>query len=137
MDQIYPDTALIPALLAIANMNGGITWHIFTNDRTPALDDDLVDYDLNDLVWPPITLAPADFVNQVINQHVGAIYPASALSWTNLSGVDEVVFGYVITDATGTILLAAARFDDAPKTVRPNGTLSFQAILGSYSGLPS
>ena len=136
MDVIYPDAGLLWMLHRISLDSPGLTFHIFNNDFLPGTGTQLSDLNAADTYFPPKVVADALFTSETINAHVGAIQ-APNQSWTNTTGVPQTVYGYFVTDGTGTILVQAARFDNAPLVIPNGGVVLVSPILGGYSGLQS
>lgn len=133
MDVIYPDQGLLPVLHEIANDGTGKVFHWYGNDFTPDQDTVLSDLVGMDSVFPPISVPDSDFVFEQVTQHVAAIQAAN-ISQPNTSGVSQTVYGWYSTDASGTYLFQAARYDGAPIVV-PNGqVVIITPIIGGYSG---
>lgn len=135
MDIIFPDTGLIRTLLQV--VGDGLIYNLFTNDYTPTLSDALTDYTVaNWSGYASQTVTQLDFITQEVTAHVGGI-SAGPLAFYNTSNDPVVVYGYFVTDSTGTTLVAAARFDLAPITIPNGGLFPVTPILGDYSGLSS
>lgn len=135
VDILFPDTGLIRTLLNF--VGDGLIYQLYSNDYTPTLNDALSNYtQANWSGYTPGTVDQGDFVVQEIVEHVGGI-EANAIPFFNTSNTSVVVYGYFVTDSTGTILLAAARFDQAPVTIPVGGFWPVTPMIGDYSGLSS
>jgi len=135
MDQLYPDSGLTYILLAV--IQNGFTWHLFTNDFLPQLDDTLDNY--TEAAWSgyaPQFVEGSTFVADPVSGHVGAV-EAPPLAWVNSSPRTQSVCGYFVTDSSGTVLIAAARFDDAPRVVPQGSGFTLAPVIANYSGLSS
>lgn len=99
-------------------LNGGAAdnslLHLYSNDKTPAEADVIGDYTL---ITDPaaITLTGASF------DYTTAVGTASYAQQTFTFTGANTVYGYVITNAAGTILLAAERFSDGPYSIPSGG----------------
>lgn len=132
MKQIYPDEGLQFLNRRAAGLSGDpLQWQLFSNDVTPTLDSVLDDFTLID--WDdPIELASGDFVGEQLVAHVASITAPNAV-FENASGVDKEVYGYVVMDPSGVLLVAVARFPGAPITVANGGSQAVIPIIGDYS----
>lgn len=129
---VFPDVALVWALLQIAKTTPGLIYHLYVNDVAWSPQTALVDLTAADLVFPPQTVAATEWVLQGVTDNVGFLQ-APTLTYTNNSGVNQRVYGYFATDGTGTTLVLGGRFDGAPLVVQPLGTVPVVPVLGSYS----
>lgn len=139
MDQIYPDEGLIDVLKSVANGKdgGGLTWALFLNDITPTLDSLKADFTLAATGWTDsgATIDATAFTLGAVDTHIGTIQAAN-IFFTNATGVSQDAYGYIVYDGDDKIV-AAARFDDAPRVIT-NGAQTFVVpVLGDYSGLPA
>lgn len=133
MDVIFPDVGL-PYILR-QTVGTKLVYHLFANDHTPGLADTLASY--TDPVWSgyaPIDVPLAAWILSSMTGHVGGLQ-ALDIVFTNTSPSDWPVFGYYVTDAGGSFLVAAARFDIAPKMVLSGSFVQVTPQLGTYSGL--
>jgi len=131
MHQIYVDEGLIEILIRLAS--GDITFGLFTNDVTP--DRDTVMADLTLAAWAGYTSVPltgGDFPNSNIIGHQARIWGPGE-PFNNFSGVDQVAYGYYLSDNSETMLFVVSRFDDAPVTIPDGGQLILQQQLGNFS----
>ena len=135
MDLIFPDSGLVWALLEI--VGDGLVYHLFTNDVSPSLEDDVSTYtEANWSGYSPITVVQDDFVIQQVEQHVGGIQ-AGQIAFYNTSNDAVDVWGYFVTDPTSTYLLASAAFDNGPLSIPVGGYQFVTPQLGNFSGLSS
>lgn len=133
MYQVYPDQGLVAMLKTIVeNAGDGLTWALFTNDEDVDEESVLADFDLADVAWGQVNLVAADFILTQVVAHVGSIQ-ADPIVYTNAELVSVDVYGYVVFDPVLQILIAASRFDSAPRVLSPGGQTSVQPILGDYS----
>lgn len=133
MNQIYPDPSLIWMLRRVVGV--GLLYNLYTNNRTPALSDTLASY--SPALWSgyaPILVPAAAWTVASVTSHLGDL-EASPINFNNTSPGPVTVYGYFITDDTGTQLVGAARFDLAPVTIERGDFLPVIPLLGSYSGL--
>lgn len=139
MDQIYPDEGLLDVLKSVANGidGGGLTWSLYLNNKTPTLDSVAADFTLAATGWTDSgsNLDAGDFIASNVTTHVGSIQAPNIL-FTNMTGVDQDVYGYVILDGDGN-LVAAARFDDAPRVIANGDSTYVIPVLGDYSAAPA
>jgi hypothetical protein len=129
---IFPDSALVWLLQQIAATTGGLVYHIYNNDAVWSAQTGLSDLNNADALFPPQTVLLSDWIVRGVTDDVGYLQ-APDLVYTNFSGVNQTVFGYYVTDASGAFLVAGGRFDGAPLVVQPTGTFSVTPQLGSYS----
>lgn len=112
MRLIFPDEGLVEQLKRI--VNDGVTYHLFTNDVTPDRDTELAG--LTEAAWSgyaAASLDETDFPTESVAGHNGSIL-GPAVAFLNSSGSPVDAYGYYVTDVANSMLLAAARFDDAP-----------------------
>lgn len=135
MHQIYPDAALVPILQRIVAADVKI--QIFVNDVTPSLATELEDFDLPAFDNSgPIAVAGGAFSFSGVTAHV-ATAMALPISIENEDAVSHDAYGYVVMDATGTIILACARFDSAPVTKAAGESWIITPVIGSFSAFAS
>lgn len=135
MDQIYPDAGLVEQLRRI--LTAGVHFHLFTNNIVPGVSTTLSG--LTEAAWSgyvPIPKALSDFIIQGVAGHVGYAL-GNTFAFVNSSGANQTAYGYYVTDTTDTILLAVARFDDAPETIPNGGSWLVTPRWGDYSQLTS
>jgi len=133
MFQVYVDQGLCEILLrAVENDGDGLTWAVFENDEDVDHDSQLIDFDLPIGAWSRVNLHAIDFILQQVVANVGTIQ-AMPITFTNGELVSIDLYGFVVYDPVGEKLFAAARFDDAPRTLAPGSSTVVQAILGDYS----
>jgi len=136
MKQIYPDEGLQFLNRRAVGLDASpLQWQLFSNDVNPTLDSVLDDFVLID--WDdPIELSSGDFIGEQLINHVASITAPNAV-FENASGVDKEVYGYVVMDNAGVLLIAAARFPGAPITVPNTGSQAVIPIIGDYSEFSS
>jgi hypothetical protein len=135
MDQIYPDSTLVPQLARIAS--NSLTWHLYTNVGPPDLSYTLGSF--TEAGWAgytPQTVAPASFTTTGVSGHLGYMI-AGPVSFGNTSGVNQQAYGYFITDAVTGDLVGCAQFDSAPITIVTGGTYQVVPLLANQSALSS
>lgn len=136
MQQLYPNTALIPILQRFLNTD--LHFHITTVNTTY---DDTVT--LSTLAggepnWSGgsapliITVAASDFTLTGVTGGRGTVQ-ASTISFQNTSGSTSSIYAYYVTDTTDSILLAVAELDSAPVAVPNNGYFYVVPIFGNFS----
>lgn len=133
MDVIFPDPALLFMLRRVIGV--GLLYNLYRNDHTPTLSDTLASY--QPAVWSgyaPILVPAAAWIISSVTGHVGDL-EALPIAFFNTSPAAVTVYGYYVTDSTGTNLVCASRFDMAPVRILTGAFHSVQPILGSYSGL--
>lgn len=131
----FPDPGLVWQLEQI--LTATVKYRLFTNNYTPTLSDVVGDY--TEAAWTSyaaITQAWADFTINGVSGHNGFAL-APPISFSNGSGSPVSAYGYFVTDSTGAILLAAARFDSAPVTIAAGGTALVVPTWGDFSQLSS
>jgi hypothetical protein len=141
MDQIYPDEGLVYAILQVllGDAAAGMQWDLFTNDVTPTLNTVLSDLTLATTGWTNSgnLLTPSDFTLQQVTAHIGSAQ-APNIAFTNMTGVDQNVYGFCVHNtAFPKKLFAVARFDSAPIVVHDGDSIPVIPIIGDYSGLTS
>ena len=131
MTQIYPDAALITLLQRIVTPS--VTVRLFVNNVTP--DRSLTLGGLTEAGWTGYAaqnVLAAAFTLTGVAGHVGGI-TAAAVSFSNTSGGSQSAYGYFVTDASGSFLLWAARFDGAPITQPDGGSWQVTPTIGDFS----
>jgi hypothetical protein len=130
MTQLYIDDGLVFCLERIANAAGsGLYWRLFSSNTIPAKGDTLATYVLWATGYGRIQVPLASFTLEQVAADVGTIQ-APDIVFTNSSGGTLNAYGYVIYDPTTSKVVAAARFDSAPKVVLSLGTVTVTPILG-------
>lgn len=130
MQLVYPDDGLLHQLKLIANNNGnGLLWQLYQNDIDPQLDSVLADFTLADATWGQALVILADYSFLAVTLNIGTIQ-AGPVSFSNATGMDQDIYGYVVYDFTTSHLIAAARFDGAPLTVVDGQGFNLVPTLG-------
>jgi hypothetical protein len=130
---IFPDTGLVTMLQKIVTPK--VTFNLFINDVHPTADTLLSNLQrANWSGYAPIDVPASAWAFTNVTAHVGEI-SATDIFWVNTSPAVVQSFGYYIVDDTGTVLLAAARFDNAPYVTVPLHSFRVSPLLGSFSGL--
>lgn len=135
MNQIYPDVGLVPMLQEITGFDK--YYRLFTNNVTPSRT--TVVADLTEAAWTGYAaqiLTSGNWTLFGVAGHVGTIQ-AAPQAFLNSSGAPVNAYGYFVTDSTGTILFAAARFDSAPITKADGDYFTVLPIFGDLSVLAS
>jgi len=131
MEQIYVDEGLVFQLDLIVAVDN--VWHIFVNDVTPDRDTELGDLtEASFSGYAEQTVLGTAFIADGVVGHVG-FKVAAPIAFLNSSGSPVDVYGYYVTDAGGTILLAAARFDAAPVTKEDGESIIVVPVWGAFS----
>lgn len=133
MDLIFPDDGLVEQLTRI--LNGGIKYHLFTNNVTPDLGDIVSTY--TEAAWTGYAAVAQSFSDYAINGVSGhnGFAIATPISFSNSSGGSVNAYGYYVTNTAGTKLLAAARFDSAPVSIPNSGSTQVVPVWGDLSQL--
>lgn len=132
MNQIYPNEGLLQNLKRIAGTSStGNYWQLYENDVTPGPESVLADFTLATFD-DDVQRAASDFALSQVQDNVGTII-APNITFGPPGGAGVDVYGYVIMDPSKTILIAAARFDDAPKTIAAAGVYQVVPIFGDFS----
>jgi hypothetical protein len=135
MDLLFPDAGLVAQLSKI--LSPGVIYKLFTNNFVPTLSSTLGSF--TEASWTGYAAVAQNFSNFTINgvaAHSGyAIAPP--ISFLNSTGAPVQAYGYYVTDAAGTTLLACALFDSPPATIAPAGSLSVVPTWGDFSQLSS
>jgi len=135
MNQIYPDVGLIPLLRRIVTPD--LVYHLYVNNFTPDRDTELADLtEMSASGYSEITVDDSDFTLEGVAAHVGSLL-ASPIAFVNASGGALDAYGYFVTNAAGTELLACARFDSAPVNKADGESWLVTPIVGDFSGLSS
>lgn len=112
-------------------------YKLYSNNVTPTVATVLSD--LTELSGPSgysvIGQSASDFTLTGVSGNKGYAL-APSISWT-LGAYPISVYGYFITDAAGTVLLAAARFDDAPIDVTSGAIVTTTPTMGDSSKFAS
>lgn len=132
MNQIYPNEGLLQNLKRIAGISAaGNYWQLYENDVTPGPESVLSNFVLSTFT-EDIQLDATDFDLSQVQDNVGTIL-APNITFGPPGGAGVEVYGYVVMDSTKTILIAVARFDEAPKVIGPAGFYQIVPIFGDYS----
>jgi hypothetical protein len=132
---VFPDTALVYLLTQVVGVK--LTYNLFINDVKPDVSTTLGTLTrANWSSYGPIDVPLAAWTFSAVDAHVGELR-ALDLFWVNNSPGTVSAYGYYIVDATGTVLVGAARFDNAPIVVPVLKYFQVTPLLGSFSGLPS
>lgn len=131
---VFPDTALVYLLEKVVSPK--LTFNLYINNVSPNTDSTLASFTrANYSSYAPIDVPAAAWSFSTVLAHVGELR-ALEIFWVNHSPGPVTVYGYYFVDSTGTVLVGAARFDDAPKIVPVGGNVGVIPLLGSFSGLP-
>lgn len=136
MDQIYPDSTLLPILTKVCGSTG-LDYHLYTNNLTPLLTTVLGDF--TEAAWAGYvaqTVVDADFTIKAVVSHLGS-FLAAPVAFANTSGAPVNAYGYFVTDNTTGDFVTCARFDSAPVTIPDGESRQVIPILANYSGLAS
>lgn len=135
MDLIFPDQGLVFQLSQ--TLQGGVRYHLFTNNIVPALGTTLAD--LVEATWAGyanVLQSWSDYTTTGVSGHNGfAIAPP--INFGNTSGSPQSAYGYYVTDAGITLLLAVAAFDSPPVVIPNGGSESVVPTWGNLSELSS
>jgi len=135
MLQVYPNEGLVEQLTRIAN--GELVFRLFKNDVTPDRDSELADFEEADWTnYAAITVDETDFALTGVTADTGYIVGALPVGFINTSGAPQDAYGYYVTDVANTIVLAAARFDNAPVTKANNFSWPVTPAWGDFSEQP-
>lgn len=135
MHQIYPDQGLVDLLTRMATAS--LQYHLYTNAAT--INRDTVLADLTEMAitgYAAVTVAAASFTLSGVASHIGSLL-AAPISFNNASGSPADAYGYYVTAAGGTHLLAVAQFDSAPVTKADGESWLVTPIIGDFSELSS
>lgn len=130
---VFPDTALIYLLQKVVQPK--LTYHLYRNNITPDVNSTLPLFaEAVYSGYAPIDVLASAWTFTQVSAHVGEL-KALDLFWSNTSPSSFSVYGYYVTDSTGTVLVAAAKFDNAPVVVPVGKYVQVTPMLGSFSGL--
>ena len=137
MKQIYVDLGLVFWLQKM--VADGLSFHLFTNNATPNRETTLGG--LTEATWTnysPILVSGGSFTLFGVAGHRGHL-SAADISFLNDSGGTQTAYGYYITDGDGMdpLLLAAARFDDAPLARDDQDSWNIVPRIGDFSEFAS
>lgn len=130
---IFPDPSLVWMLRRVVGV--GLKYHLFRNNVTPTPSDTLASY--QEAIWSgyaPILVPAAAWTINAVTAHVGDL-EALPIAFYNTSMTSVQVYGYFVTDDTGTQLVCASRFDEPPVVIPVGSFHPVTPLLGSYSGL--
>ena len=109
------------AQLDYATGNGGFpldgsTMRLFTNNHTPTVLDTTANY--TEGAWSGYAAVPlTGWIPSTINGLGQAQSNPSPAGFGNNSGSPQIVYGYYVTDSTGTVLLGAELFIGGPISI--------------------
>ena len=133
MKIVFADESLLDILNAIADGSGaGLFWKLFENNVTPDSDSVVADFTFATAAWGEIQVPLASFTLQQVAAHQASIQ-APDITFTNGDAIAVTLFGYVVTNAAKTKVIAAARFDDAPITLAVGSPFAVTPVLGLES----
>lgn len=93
--------------------------HLYINNKTPAEGDVVADYTASTgSGYAPITLTGSNWTVTTAAGTTTASYPQVTFTYT---GAEPNIYGYYVTNATGTTLLWAERFSDGPYAIPSGG----------------
>jgi hypothetical protein len=135
MDVIFPDNGLVFQLEQI--LTATVKYRLFTNNITPSLSDVVSTY--TEAAWTGYAAVSQTWTNFTLNGVSGhnGFAIAAPITFSNSSGATVTPYGYFVTDSTGTILLAAARFDNPPVSILNGGSALVVPSWGDLSQLSS
>lgn len=120
MPLISPDLGEVALLQYIVNMvpPTNPVMHLYTNNYTPNENATLATLaEASQSGYAPITLVGSNWTTTLVTGSSTAVYSEQTFSFT--TGVN--VYGYFVTDTTGTKLLWLERFSGAPFTLPSGG----------------
>jgi len=139
MNVVYPNAGLVYILQRIAgglaDAANGLTWHLYGNDLTPARASVLADFLLLDAELGVNTFDYSELPATGVASNIGVILRPEAV-YTNSSGSDQSVYGWVVTDIADGKAICAARLDGAPFIVGDGTTFTIVPELSARSFLP-
>lgn len=131
MIAVYPDEALLE--IQDLMLSEDLILHLFINNVTPSFATILANLtDATFIGYSPRTLAPADWISKGIYGHHGYAL-ATPIPFVNGEAVPTSCYGYFLTNALGTKLRQAVRFDSAPVTKLAGGTFLIFPTWGDFS----
>lgn len=151
MDQVYPNEGLVNNLTSLVfglgNGVGTLNVDVYTAPTTPpgvGSQFGLMTLGVLNGLFTALSSAvggtnsyrSSDFALHSLVGNIGSIQGPTC-QFTNVSGVSQSVYGYVLFDAVNELLVALAQYDGAPIVVPNGGTINVIPILGQYSALTS
>lgn len=125
MPVVVPDSSeqyLLRVLLGIQAAPSQVVYHLFTNDYVPIESSTLSSFiELSGSLYAPLTIQTADWVVSTSGGITTAI--RSMYAWPISGGA--TLYGYFVTDASGTVLLWCERFSSPIVVPAGGGTLNF------------
>lgn len=131
MDAVYPDEGLLE--IQDQMLEDDLILRLYINDVTPVFTTVLAN--LTEASWTgyvALTLDFASWVTKGIQNHRASALGNPA-SFLNSSGSPVQAYGYFITNAAGTKLRQAVRFDSAPATIGSGDTFLVFPTWGDFS----
>ena len=117
---------------ALDGLTADVDVHLYKNDMAPTVFSELTDFEEADYDgYAEETVTPASW--PVFNQGLGVVAVGPGIVFTPTGGTtDNVIYGYYVTDTTGTRLLWAERFAE-PKIM--NGVTTGFTLVPAIGGL--
>lgn len=131
MHQIHPDASLVGLMKRM--VAAGVKVKLFVNNHNPSettVLGDLTEYSMGG-GYAAVSLDDSDFTASGVAFHIGTIAAPDAVF--SVGGGTDSIYGYFITNSSGSALLAVARFSDAPRTLAVGSPVSVAPKLAMSS----
>lgn len=135
MHQIFPDEGLVEILMRIVAPD--LHYHLFNNNIT--VDRSTTLANLTEAAWGGYALVDvvaANWTTSAVVGHNGSLI-AAPIGFNNTSGSAQDAYGYYVTNAADSILVAAANFDSPPVSIPDGGTQPVTPVMGDFSKFSS
>lgn len=101
------------------NTPDDVILHLYTNNKTPAEDDEVADYtESTGSGYSSETLTGSSWSVSTSGGVTTGEYPQVTFTYT---GAEPDIYGYYVTDNAGSILLWSERFSDGPYAIPSGG----------------
>jgi hypothetical protein len=131
MNAVYPNEGLL--LIQDQMLLDDMIVHLYVNDITPVFGTVLAN--LTEATWTgynPVTINFASWVVKVLSSNRASAL-GNVVTFTNGSGSTVQAYGYFLTNAAGTKLRQAVRFDSAPISRAAGETYLVFPTWGDFS----
>jgi hypothetical protein len=119
------NTFWLKGQLGIGTAPGNLHWHLYSNNHTPAVTDTLGNYtELSGVGYAVQVTQPTDWTVATVSNVTTATAPNAVFSF---SGAVSTIYGYYLTDASDSTLLAAELFSAVQSIPSGGGTITLQA----------
>jgi len=122
MALLVPDVGEVELLKRMLNFSatGDVQLYLYTSNTTPAEDDVVCSYTLSTVAGGTTVLVLTG-TNWTVQTNTGTTTGSHAQVTFTFTGAEASIYGYVVTNAAGAILLWAERFTDGPYAIPSGG----------------